>query len=404
MNTLAHKKILLAVTGSIAAYKAAELARLLIKEHANVKVVMTKSALEFITPLTFQAITNQPVYIELLTPTESAMEHISLAKWADYILIAPASAATIAKLAHGFADDLLSTLCLATTAPIYFAPAMNQQMWRNALTQTNVHLLLTHGYQIIGPATGNQACGDNGFGRLEEPEKIISYLTKIQTTALNGIHVIITAGPTQEPLDPVRYISNYSSGKMGYALAQAFTNHGATVTLISGPTHLTPPCVQQFISVKTAEDMHHAVMQALPNCQILIAAAAVADYKVETVATQKVKKQAAAWQVNLVKNPDILLAIAALQTKPFLVGFAAETEHILDNAQKKLSAKKLDMLIANQIDVNTGAPFYSDTNTVSVLQAQQAIIHLPTMSKDLLAQQLVELISNAYKKSKSESC
>lgn len=388
------KKIILGVTGSIAAYKAAELARLLIKAGAQVKVVMSKSAQAFIAPLTFQALTNQPVYSELLTPTESAMEHISLAKWADLILIAPASASLMAKLAHGLADDLLTTLCLATTAPIILAPAMNQQMWRNSITQENLQKLMQHRYQFIGPAAGDQACGDCGPGRMEEPEQILNYLS--QDNKLVGLKVLITAGPTQEPIDPVRYISNHSSGKMGYALAQVLIDQGAIVTMVSGPTHLAVPQQTKLIAVKTAAEMQAAVDQEISNCDVFIAAAAVADYRVESIALDKIKKQQTEWQLHLVKTPDILKSVAMLENPPFLVGFAAETNNVLENAYSKLTQKNLDLLIVNQIDKDSGAPFYSDLNKVSILQPGKAAIELPQMSKLQLAKSLIELIWQAY--------
>jgi phosphopantothenoylcysteine decarboxylase/phosphopantothenate--cysteine ligase len=350
MLSLIHKQILLGITGGIAAYKSAELCRLLIKAGAEVRVVMTQAACEFITPLTMQALSGNRVHTELLDEeAEAAMGHIELARWADLVLIAPASADFISKLAHGEANDLLSTLCLATTAPIAIAPAMNQAMWGNQNTQNNLTALNnnnTNNIHVLGPAEGEQACGENGPGRMLEPAELLEQASKFfQTGALAGLKVCITAGPTREAIDPVRYISNHSSGKMGYAIAQAAIEAGAVVTLISGPVNLSTPPHAQVIHVESAEQMFNAAMEN--DCDIFIGVAAVADYRPQQIAKNKIKKSSDTMHLELVKNPDILASIAAQTHKPFCVGFAAETENLKDNALAKLKTKNIDLVIAN---------------------------------------------------------
>lgn len=395
MYQLTGKRILLGVTGGIAAYKSAVLLRLLRSQGADVRVVMTHGAMEFVTPLTFQALSGKPVHTELLDlDAESAMGHIELARWADLILIAPASANFIARYANGFADDLLSTLCLATDAPVMLAPAMNQQMWLNSATQENLEKLKSRAIDIIGPATGDQACGENGPGRMLEAEEIVDLVAKsFESTILSGSRLLITAGPTREAIDPVRYISNRSSGKMGYAIATAAIEAGADVSLVSGPVNLSEPERLNLTRVNSAAEMHHEVMQRITDSDIFISAAAVADYSVASVSEQKIKKSSDSFELKLSKNPDILSDVASMQNSPFTVGFAAETENLEVNAQKKLESKKLDMIAANQVGEDQG--FDVDTNALTVFwktgkkEFQQA-------PKTRLARNLIQLIADQY--------
>jgi phosphopantothenoylcysteine decarboxylase/phosphopantothenate--cysteine ligase len=396
MNSLNKQRILLGITGGIAAYKSADLVRRLREAGAEVRVVMTRAALEFMTPLTLQAISGYPVHTNLFdTNAEAAMGHIELARWADVILIAPTSTDFMAKLAYGHADDLLSTLCLATTAPIILAPAMNQQMWSNSITQENAQRLIARGMQLIGPAEGSQACGEIGLGRLVEPAEIIDYLANfLAPKLLLNKTVVITAGPTREIIDPVRFISNRSSGKMGYALAEAARNSGATVILVSGPVHLPAPHGIKIMAVQSATEMQQAVLTVIKDCDIFIAAAAVADYRCATPAQQKIKKQETALILTLERNPDILAIVAELPNRPFCVGFAAETENMIENAQIKLRDKKLDMIAANQVGlINSG--FDSDQNQLTILwkNGQQV---LPLASKKQLAMQLMQLVATHH--------
>jgi phosphopantothenoylcysteine decarboxylase/phosphopantothenate--cysteine ligase len=395
MTTLPAKRLLLGVTGGIAAYKSAELARRLREAGAEVRVVMTRAATQFITPLTMQAVSGNPVHLHLLDPSaESAMSHIDLARWADAVLIAPASADFLAKLAHGQADDLLSTLCLATAAPLAVAPAMNQQMWRNTATQANVETLRTRGIALWGPAEGEQACGDVGPGRMLEPEDLVARAAGLfETGALAGLHILITAGPTQEALDPVRYISNRSSGKMGYAVAQAALDAGARVTLITGPTALTPPSRAQVIPVATAQAMYDAVQGHAPHADIFIGVAAVADYRPAEVAAHKIKKSADSLTVVLHKNPDILASMGALSPRPYTVGFAAETSDVERLAREKLLAKGADLIAANEVGANLG--FDTDDNAL-LLVDRQGTLSLPVQPKPRLARQLIQAIAERY--------
>ncbi|MEZ5530529.1 MAG: bifunctional phosphopantothenoylcysteine decarboxylase/phosphopantothenate--cysteine ligase CoaBC [Porticoccaceae bacterium] len=394
MLSLANKRILLGVTGGIAAYKSAEIIRRLQDAGASVQVVMTHAATEFITPLTLQALSGNPVHLELLdTEAEAAMGHIQLARWADALLIAPASADFIAKLANGQGDDLLSTLCLACRSPMAIAPAMNQGMWRNPATQANLDKLRNRGMHIFGPAEGSQACGDVGPGRMSEPEDIVELTADIfETGALAGRKVVITAGPTREAIDPVRYISNHSSGKMGYALAEAAAEAGAETVLISGPVNLNPPDRVRMIAVTSAEEMYHAALQEADGCQLFIASAAVADYRPVQPAEQKIKKDADRMIIELVKNPDIVSAVAALPNKPFTVGFAAETANLENYARGKLERKNLDLVIANDVSDRT-IGFNSDDNAVLVveLKGSEAI---PKINKSILARQLIAKIAD----------
>ncbi|MFB9886217.1 bifunctional phosphopantothenoylcysteine decarboxylase/phosphopantothenate--cysteine ligase CoaBC [Balneatrix alpica] len=397
---LAGKQILLGVSGGIAAYKSAELTRLLVKAGAQVRVVLTQGAAEFITPLTFQALSGHPVHQHLLDEqAEAGMGHIELAKWADLIIIAPASANLIARLAAGMADDLLTTLTLATEAPIALAPAMNQAMWKDPRTQRNVAYLASLGWQILGPASGAQACGDVGPGRMLEASDIFELLSRpVSEPLLAGKTLWITAGPTREALDPVRFISNHSSGKMGYALAAAAQAAGARVKLISGPVNLPCPPGVECIQVESAEQMLAASLDGIEACDIFIAAAAVADYRMAEVAAHKIKKTPGQQdlKLHLVQNPDIVATVAALppDRRPFTVGFAAETQDVLTYAQDKLNRKRLDMIIANDVSA-AGIGFNSDDNAVTLIRPQHHLT-LARAPKALLAQQIIHHLAQAY--------
>ncbi|RYY02893.1 MAG: bifunctional phosphopantothenoylcysteine decarboxylase/phosphopantothenate--cysteine ligase CoaBC [Gammaproteobacteria bacterium] len=394
MSSLTNKRILLGVTGGIAAYKSADLVRRLQDAGAEVRVVMTAAAQEFITSLTMQALSGNPVHTTLLDPeAEAGMGHIQLARWADLILIAPASADFIARLVQGQGNDLLTTVCLATSAPIAVAPAMNQGMWRNASTQANVEILIERKTAIFGPAAGEQACGDVGPGRMLEPLALVDAAAGLFASGiLAGKKVVITAGPTREAIDPVRYISNHSSGKMGYAIAQAAVDAGAQVILISGPTQLAPPERVKLIDVTTAADMLAASLKDASSCDVFIAAAAVADYRPAEIAAQKIKKTAdETITLKLVKNPDIVASIAALPSKPYTVGFAAESENLLEYAQQKLLRKNLDLIIANDISA-AGIGFNADDNAVTVIDIKQRI-EISQRSKQQLARDIIAIIA-----------
>jgi len=392
MATLTNRHILLGITGGIAAYKAAELTRRLQNLGATVRVVMTSAAQQFITPLTLQALSGNPVHTDLLDPAaEAAMGHIELARWADLVVVAPASADFIARLAHGHADDLLSTLCLATPAPIAIAPAMNQGMWRDTSTQANIALLRERQVHLWGPADGEQACGDIGPGRMLEPDQLAQLAADVfPSRLLDGKRVLITAGPTREAIDPVRYISNHSSGKMGFALAQAAIDAGAQVMLIAGPVALETPKHATRIDVESAQQMYDAVMERAHDCDIFIAAAAVADYRPTVVAANKIKKQHDEMTLTLVRNPDIVSAVAQLQPKPFTVGFAAETHDVDDYARDKLERKNLDLIIANNV-AQPGIGFNSDNNAVTALW-RDGELQIGERSKTLIARELIILI------------
>ncbi len=391
---LLNKQILLGVTGGIAAYKSADLVRRLREVGAEVRVVMTEKAKEFITPLTMQAVSGNPVHDDLFdVHAEAAMGHIELARWADMVLVAPATADFIARLVGGEANDLLTTLCLATPAVIVVAPAMNQGMWKNTLTQDNVQALHQKKVHVFGPAEGNQACGDVGPGRMLEPTELVTRVCDVFATGrLAGRRVLITAGPTREMMDPVRYISNASSGKMGYALAVAAQEAGAVVTLVSGPVHLAKPSHVKTIDVVSAEDMFAAVMHEIENCDIFLSVAAVADYRCKKVATQKIKKESETLLVELERNPDIVAEVAKLKKKPYVIGFAAETENLLVNAKTKMQQKKLDMVVANQVG-QADVGFDSDDNAATVLW-DVGQKEFARMSKQKLARELVELIAS----------
>jgi len=401
MSTLSNKRILLGVTGGIAAYKSADLVRRLRQQGAQIRVVMTTAACEFITPLTMQALSGNPVHTGLLDhDAEAAMSHIQLARWADMVLVAPATANFIARLAHGLADDLLSTLCLAADIPLLVAPAMNQQMWLNQATQANCGILAQRGIRLLGPAVGDQACGETGPGRMLEPLELISAVaTLFHTGQLSGVHVMVSAGPTREPIDPVRFISNRSSGRMGYALAHAALEAGAQVTLISGPVSLLTPDRARCITVTTAEQMYTAVMSHIRDVNIFIAAAAVADYRCLEAAHQKIKKLEDNLDLKLVKNTDILAEVAGLPNPPFTVGFAAETEFLQEHAKAKLKAKGLDMIAANQ--VGDGLGFDVDENSLEVFWHAGSQV-LARAFKDKIARQLLDIVAKQYHDKKKQ--
>ncbi|WP_041057318.1 bifunctional phosphopantothenoylcysteine decarboxylase/phosphopantothenate--cysteine ligase CoaBC [Vibrio owensii] len=393
MQTLAGKKILLGISGGIAAYKCAELTRRLIERGAQVQVVMTKAAKEFITPLTMQAVSGRPVSDSLLDPAaEASMGHIELAKWADLVLLAPATADLIARMSAGMGNDLLTTLVLATDSPVAVSPAMNQQMYRNVATQENIATLARRGMHIWGPAAGEQACGDVGPGRMLEPMQLVHLCEQFfQPKLLAGQSVLITAGPTREAIDPVRYISNHSSGKMGFALANAAAQLGAKVTLVSGPVSLNTPAGVERINVASAQEMHDAVMAHAPSHDAFISCAAVADYRPENVASQKLKKTENNDQmtINMVKNPDIVATVANMtEQRPFTVGFAAETNDVETYARGKLVKKNLDMICANDVSVE-GQGFNSNDNAITLFwpEGEQA---LALESKEALSFRILE--------------
>ena len=397
MNSLYGQRILLGVTGGIAAYKSATLVRRLMDEGAEVRVVMTSGAEAFITPLTFQALSGNPVHTDLLDPAaEAAMGHIELARWASLILIAPASANTIARLAHGLADDLLGTLCLASEAPLVIAPAMNRIMWSHAATQQNIDTLHARGVRTLGPGVGSQACGETGAGRMLEPEEIVAHLGGTNNSALAGKRVLITAGPTREPIDPVRFLSNRSSGKMGYAIAKAARELGAEVTLISGPVNLDTPHGVNRIDVVTAEQMLDSTLEHADSHDIFISVAAVADYRVDKVSKQKIKKSSDDMELKLTRNPDILKSVAALKNKPFCVGFAAETEKVEQHARGKLKKKKLDMIAANHVAQADNPVFGSDVNALDVYWSEKGHEHIPSDSKLNVARGLLGIIAARF--------
>lgn len=396
MQTLAGKKILLGISGGIAAYKCAELTRRFIERGAEVRVVMTLAAKEFITPLTMQAVSGHPVADSLLAPAaESSMGHIELAKWADMVLLAPATADLIARLAAGMGNDLLTTLVLATPAPLIVSPAMNQQMYNHAATQENIATLAKRGAEIWGPAAGEQACGDIGPGRMLEPMDLVSRCEAFfAPKPLAGKRVLLTAGPTREALDPVRYITNHSSGKMGFAIAEAAADLGAEVTLISGPVSLSTPRQVSRIDVESALEMHQHVMEHAASCDIFIGCAAVADYRPERIAEHKIKKtdQNSTLSITMVKNPDIVASVAALtEQRPFTVGFAAETQEVEKYARSKLANKNLDMICANDVSIE-GQGFNSNNNALTVYWHDGAQA-LPLTSKRELARALMLLIN-----------
>jgi phosphopantothenoylcysteine decarboxylase/phosphopantothenate--cysteine ligase len=427
---MAGKNIVIGITGGIAAYKAADLTRRLMEAGAEVRIVMTAAATEFVTPLTFQALSGHPVFFDNSDTSsdsraENGMKHIELARWADAIVIAPASANTLAKLAHGRADNLLTTLCLASEAIKCFAPAMNRVMWQDAGTQANCSTLTERGWRQLGPDRGLQACGETGEGRMLEVADIVqSLLQCFNTGELRGVNVVISAGPTYEAIDPVRFIGNRSSGRMGYAIARAAKEAGARVTLVSGPSHLAPPDGIDVVAVESAEEMKQAVLSAMQTGHIFISTAAVSDYRVAHIAEQKIKKSADTLQLELVRNDDIVSLVTALPSHPYVVGFAAETENLAANARDKLIRKQLDMIVAN--DVSPGASaggtedipaigFNSEYNALHVfckphedtgadtgngeIREQQFDI----ARKSILGKQLIQLIAGEYRNSQSKT-
>ncbi len=410
MSDLKDKNIVLGVSGGIAAYKSAELVRLLIKQGAQVQVVMTRSAEEFVKPLTFQALSGRAVRGELFDlGAEAGMGHIELARWADLILIAPATANTIAKITHGIADNLLTTVCMASKAHLMIAPAMNQQMWFHEAVQENIQTLSQRqAVTLCGPAAGEQACGDTGPGRMEEPAQLLKHCIsllkpnqRLSGEGLRGKRILVTAGPTLEDIDPVRYMSNRSSGKMGYAIVQAAINEGAHVILVSGPTALAVPDKAECIMARSALEMHDKVFESIASVDIFIATAAVADYRPVNKMDQKIKKNNDTLMIELIKNPDILADVAALPDKPFCIGFAAETNDVESYALDKLKRKDLDMIVANKVGEsrsgqNTG--FEGDNNELNLYwnglldKTELKVKKLPYASKDQLARQLIDEI------------
>lgn len=402
MQRLRNKRIVLGVTGGIAAYKSAELVRLLCKLEADVRVVMTKAACKFITPLTMQALSHNPVHLDLLDPkAEAGMGHIELARWADVVLVAPATADFMARLATGQADDLLTTLCLATSAPLCLAPAMNQGMWRDTQTQQNIESLRERGMRLFGPDDGYQACGDIGPGRMIDPEIIAQHTAELfMHDVLSGMKVLVTAGGTREDIDPVRFIANHSSGKMGFALAEAAVEAGASVTLISGPVHLETPDRVTRVDVVSARDMHQAVHDNIQDMDVFIGCAAVGDYRPAEAAKEKIKKEPGntdeVLEIKLIRNPDIIASVAALEKPPFVMGFAAESQNVLGYAADKLRRKKMNLIVANDI----GSPetgFNSDTNEVTVL-GDGLEEPLPRASKKVVARRLLQVMGRRYRK------
>jgi len=396
LDSLTNKNVLLGVTGGIAAYKSAEIVRHLKKSGSSVRVVMTKSAEEFITPLTLQALSGNRVSSELLdAEAEAAMGHIELAKWADAILIAPATANTIARLSSGRGDDLLSTVTLAFDGPVSLAPAMNQAMWRDERTQENLDRLIQKGYEVCGPGSGEQACGDIGLGRMLEPLEILQIFSNSFTKGkMSGKRVLITAGPTQEPIDPVRFITNRSSGKMGYNLAEAAIESGARVTLISGPVDIPKPSNCNFVSVETAQEMYEAVMHHVKEKDVYIGTAAVSDYRPVNTSNQKIKKDGSGKPIalELEENKDILKSVSELQDKPYVVGFAAETDNLLANADKKLKGKNLDLIVANDVS-DKGIGFNSEQNEVTLITSKEKTL-IERQSKKKVSRQIIDFISD----------
>jgi phosphopantothenoylcysteine decarboxylase/phosphopantothenate--cysteine ligase len=416
MSTLNNKHIVIGITGGIAAYKSADLCRRLKESGADVRIVMTNAATEFITPLTFQALSGHPVAVDNTgdnadNDAEAGMKHIELARWADVIIIAPASANSIAKLAHGRADNLLTTLCLASEAIKCFAPAMNRVMWHDLSTQANCRTLVDKDWFQFGPASGPQACGETGPGRMLEVSHLLASLEQcFKSGELQGLNLVITAGPTYEAIDPVRFIGNRSSGRMGYAIASAAHEAGANVTLISGPSLLQQPESLSFVAVESAEEMLQAVLSTIKNCHIYISTAAVSDYRVENVAAHKIKKTEDRLALPLIKNQDIIATVASLKTRPYVVGFAAETENVIDNAKNKLIQKNLDMIVANDVSSSSTRTidigFNSEYNALHVYWAQDNHIsgehYFDVAAKSQLARQLIAIIAKQYKLNKTQ--
>jgi phosphopantothenoylcysteine decarboxylase / phosphopantothenate---cysteine ligase len=401
-------RITLGVTGGVAAYKAAELVRRLQQDGFSIQVVMTRSAREFVTPLTFAALSGQKVITDLFAESggeanlESAIEHIAVAQRTDLLLVAPATADILAKFARGIADDFLTTLYLASTAPVVVAPAMNVNMWNHAATQENVEMLRARGVKIVDPDEGYLACGMTGAGRLAGQVAIVAAVHEALRAVrdLTGEQVLVTAGPTRENLDPVRYLSNRSSGKMGYAVAEAAARRGAHVILVSGPTSLEPPAGVERIDVRTAEEMHRTVLDQVANCSIAIFAAAVSDYRPAEPNGQKIKRTGESFTLSLEPTPDILASIARNKGDRFIVGFAAETEHVAENARKKLASKNADLIVANDVSA-VGAGFDVDTNIVTLFSRDGRDLALPRMSKSEVAQRILDEVVRLRSKSRT---
>lgn len=393
---LKGKTVLLGVTGSIAAYKIANLASMLVKLHCNVHVIMTKNATNFINPITFETLTNNRCIVDTFDRNfQYNVEHISLAKQADVVMIAPASANVIAKLSHGLADDMLTTTALACTCKKIVAPAMNTQMYNNPITQDNLKTLAGYGFEVIEPASGYLACGDQGAGKMPEPEVLLDYILKEIACEkdMTGMNVLITAGPTQESLDPVRYITNHSTGKMGYALATCAMLRGAKVTLVTGPTNLKRPPFVNVVEIKSAQEMFDAVTCRADEQDVIIKAAAVADYTPAVVSDEKVKKADGELQIDLKRTQDILKHLGEhKKANQFLCGFSMETENMLENSRKKLTKKNLDMIVANNLKV-TGAGFGTDTNVVTLI-TKDSELELDIMSKTDVANRILDEIMN----------
>jgi phosphopantothenoylcysteine decarboxylase/phosphopantothenate--cysteine ligase len=393
---LLNRRLLLGVTGGIAAYKAAELARLLVKAGAEVQVVMTPAATRFVTPLTFEALTGRRVHDELFDSAhEAAMAHIQLARWADLVVVAPATADFIARLASGRADDLLATLCLATSAAVAVAPAMNRQMWAKPPVEQNIAVLRRQGVQLWGPAEGEQACGDIGPGRMLEAEQLYRLVcAHFERGLFPAVRALVTAGPTHEALDPVRFIGNRSSGRMGFAVARALAEEGARVTLVAGPVSLETPRGVTRVDVESALQMHAAVMQRAGDCDLFVATAAVADYRPAAVAPQKIKKGGESLVLELRRNPDILAAVAALERRPYTLGFAAETERLEEHARLKRHAKGVDMIAANLVGAAEGG-FERADNALSLFW-EGGERRLPLSDKLRLARELIQIVSEHF--------
>jgi len=397
-KSLTNKRVLLGISAGIAAYKTPDLVRKLTELGAEVRVIMSRNAVQFVAPLSLQAVSGHPVHHHAMNAdSESGMGHIDLARWADVILIAPATANLIARLVIGSADELLSIVCVASEAPLFIAPAMNQQMWQNAATQQNMEVLIQRGVKILGPDSGDQACGEVGPGRMLQPVDIARAIGEsFSNTSLTGKSIMITAGPTWEAIDPVRGISNHSSGLMGYTIAQAAIECGAQVTLVSGPTSLEPPAEANTIDVISAQDMHKAVVQDIEQCDIFIAVAAVADYRPVDLAEHKIKKKHDRMTIEMVKNPDILAEVAALKNPPFCVGFAAETSNVVEYARAKLKQKNLQMIAANHVG-GSETGFGTPDNAITLISPDN-VVELPKTNKHALARKLLEHIATQYQK------
>ena len=396
IQNLTNKRVLLGISAGIAAYKTPDLVRKLTELGAEVRVIMSRNAAQFVAPLSLQAVSGHPVHHHAMTAdSESGMGHIDLARWADVIVIAPATANLIARLVIGSADELLTIVCVASEAPLFIAPAMNQQMWQNAATQHNMDILTQRGVQVLGPDSGDQACGEVGPGRMLQPLDIARSIAKsFSNTSLTGKSIMITAGPTWEAIDPVRGISNHSSGLMGYAIAQAAIECGAKVSLVSGPTYLDPPAQAKTTHITSAKDMHAVVMRDIEQCDIFIAVAAVADYRPVNSAEHKIKKKHDELSIEMVKNPDILAEVAALNNSPFCVGFAAETNNLVEHARAKLKQKNLQLIAANH--VGGGETGFSTPDNAITLISPDNIVELPKNNKHALARKLMVHIAEQY--------